>query len=136
MTVNVVAIFFMVATFHSASAAHPYAFAGWLWVLFFCLAGVFSMHPAVCAQVFGPGKDIFAIGIIGSSEIITSLIIGNAMNGFFPSLSSYVHTHNTCPIYFDRFLKQENAGSLRMVGLLRANFVDVRACSGRHTPFP
>jgi len=76
MLANTTAIFILLVTFYSASSAHPYAFAGSLWTLYFCMAGVFSMHPALCGRIFGPGKDLVAIGLIGSSDIPNSLIIG------------------------------------------------------------
>lgn len=66
----------LLASFYWTAGYSQYSFAAVLWVCYLCLSGVFAMHPAVCSQIFGPGVDYVAIGLVGSSDIANNLLIG------------------------------------------------------------
>ena len=97
MLVEAFALLALLSSFYWTSTVSQWAFASSLWLCFFCISGTFAMHPAVCGQIFGPGLEFVAIGLVGSSDIANNLLIGVfsshimelvGWSGYFVTISS------------------------------------------------
>ncbi len=89
----------LLAPFYWLSRLCPYAFAAALCSCYFCLSGTFSMHPAICGRIFGPGLEFVAIGLVGSSDVANNLLIGQ-FAGFIRTWSGVTTQSKSDILYY------------------------------------
>ncbi len=77
MCAEAVVMLALIAPFYWISALNRWAFAAALWACYFCISGTFAMHPALCGRIYGPWLQFVAIGLVGSSDIVNNLLIGD-----------------------------------------------------------
>lgn len=57
----------LLASFPLVSPLHPLAFAASLCLCYLAFSGVYAVHPAACARIFGARDVAAAVGLVGSS---------------------------------------------------------------------